>query len=103
MGIPNQAYGHFFMVLEEALGGRGVALVPRMLAAGDIESGRLVVPLEIEHESAGSYYLLCREHQADASTVQTFREWLFAQRDATLAAEVEPEPACVLDEEIHDL
>lgn len=103
MGIPNQAYGHFFMVLEEALGGRGVALVPKMLAAGDLDSGRLVMPLEVEHESAGAYYLLCREHQADASTVQTFREWLFAQRDATLAAQADIAPACALEAALHDL
>lgn len=102
IGTPNQAYGHFFMVLEEALNARGVALVPRMLAAGDIESGRLVVPVDIEQESAGSYYLLCREHQADAATVQTFREWLFAQRDAALT-HTDAAPVGLLEEELPDL
>jgi LysR family transcriptional regulator, glycine cleavage system transcriptional activator len=77
----NQAYGHFFMVLDAALSGRGVALVPRMLAAQDIQAGRLIVPLALEHESAGAYHLLCREHQADSGTVKAFRDWLFAQRD----------------------
>jgi LysR family transcriptional regulator, glycine cleavage system transcriptional activator len=77
----NQAYGHFFMVLDAALSGRGVALVPRMLAAPDIQAGRLIVPLDLEHESAGAYHMLCRDHQADSATVKAFREWLFAQRD----------------------
>jgi LysR family transcriptional regulator, glycine cleavage system transcriptional activator len=82
----NQAYGHFFMVLDAALAGRGVALVPRMLAAPDIQSGRLIVPLELEHESAGAYHILCRDHQADSATVRAFRDWLFAQRDEETAS-----------------
>lgn len=77
----NQAYGHFFMVLDAALAGRGVALVPRMLAAPDIQAGRLIVPLALEHESEGAYHLLCRDHQADSGTVKAFRDWLFTQRE----------------------
>ena len=85
----NPSFGHFFMVLEEALSGRGVALVPRMLALPDIDAGRLVVPLNVSHESAGSYYLLCREHQADTATIQSFRDWLYMQRDAGTGASLE--------------
>jgi LysR family glycine cleavage system transcriptional activator len=98
--IPEQAvsYGHFFMVLEAALAGAGIALVPRALVAADIDAGRLVVPLPVEHESAGSYCFLCREHQADTEVVQAFRDWLFSQRDeaahrGTVGADASPDDA----------
>ncbi|MCP1120803.1 LysR substrate-binding domain-containing protein [Robbsia andropogonis] len=83
--IPEQtpAHGHFFMVLEAALAGAGIALVPKALAAADIDAGRLAVPLDLAQESAGSYCFLCREHQADTDAVQAFRDWIFSQRDAT--------------------
>jgi len=97
----NPSFGHFFMVLEEALSGRGVALVPRMLADPDIDAGRLVVPLNVSHESAGSYYLLCREHQADTSTIQAFRDWLYMQRDGGVASSSKLEGAH-LDAEAED-
>lgn len=79
------SYGHFFLVLEEALHGNGVALVPYPLAEADIAAGRLVVPVDYHIESAGAYHVLCRAHQADSPTIRAFREWLMSERDLQAA------------------
>lgn len=75
------SYGHFFLVLEEALKGNGVALVPHAVAEADIASGRLVVPVDFHAESAGAYYLLCREHRSEAPAIRLFCDWLMSERD----------------------
>jgi LysR family glycine cleavage system transcriptional activator len=86
-GVPfrqtgeDASYGHFFLVLDEALQGNGVALVPLALAEADIASGRLVIPVDFHTESAGAYYVLCRNHQAESKAIQVFRDWLMAERD----------------------
>lgn len=77
----NASYGHFFLVLEEALKGSGVALVPHALAESDIASGRLVVPVDFHAESAGAYYLLCRDHRSESHAIQVFRDWLLSEQD----------------------
>jgi LysR family glycine cleavage system transcriptional activator len=87
MGLPRvgaedgPSYGHFFMVLQAAIEGRGVALVPRALVEGDLTAGTLVIPFPAPVESAGAYYLLCREHQSESERVRRFREWLLSERE----------------------
>lgn len=76
------SYGHFFMVLQAAVEGRGVALVPRVLIEGDLAAGTLVIPFEAAVESAGAYYLLYREHHRDSERLRPFREWLLNERAA---------------------
>lgn len=73
------AYGHFFMTLQAATEGRGVALVPKVLVLSDLAAGHLVAPFGAAVESAGSYYLLCRQHQWDLAKIRAFREWLSAE------------------------
>lgn len=76
--VPNDepAYGHFFMALQEAAKGRGVALVPHILVIDDLALGNLVVPFRKPIASHGGYYLLCRDHQWNDPKVALFRDWL---------------------------
>jgi LysR family transcriptional regulator, glycine cleavage system transcriptional activator len=76
------AFGHFFMTMQAAVAGRGVALIPRTFVEEDIAAGKLVIPFNLKVESSGAYYLLCRAHQWDSPRVRGFREWLYAARDA---------------------
>lgn len=69
-------FGHFFMTLQAAAQGRGIAIIPKVLAAMDLEAGALVQPLDVEVASAGAYHLLCREHQWNAPKIRVFRDWL---------------------------
>lgn len=80
------AFGHFFMTLQAAMEGKGVALVPRVLVESDLASGHLSVPFDIPVESAGAYYLLCRERQANLPKIRAFRDWLLAERTRPLPA-----------------
>src|SRR5690606_15956521 len=76
------AYGHFFMTLQAAIEGRGVALVPRPLVLDDLACGNLVMPFDLCAESSGGYYMLCRHHQWESDRIRRFRDWLLAERDA---------------------
>lgn len=81
-GIERQdepAFGHFFMTLQAASEGRGVAMVPEVLVAGDVAAGSLVKPFDIKAKSAGAYYFLCRKPQYDLPKIAVFREWLHAE------------------------
>jgi len=75
-GRKGPSFGHFFLTLEAAMNGQGIALVPEVLAMADINSGKLVVAIDRPTIRAGSYYLLCRRHHWDAPKVKLFREWL---------------------------
>ena len=79
------AYGHFFMTVQAAVEGKGVAIVPRILVESELESGMLVMPFENASVAAGSYYLLCRESQWQTPKVSKFREWIVSEAAKTRA------------------
>lgn len=70
-------FGHFFMAIEAAKAGHGVALAPRLFLDGPFGSaGDLVCPLPAAKKSAGAYYFLCKERMTNDRTVRTFFNWL---------------------------
>lgn len=69
-------FGHFFLALEAAIRGQGIALVPRILAEDDISSGRLSVAIDRPVTSEGCYYLLGRKSHWDVPKIRVFRDWL---------------------------
>ncbi len=72
-------FGHFFMSLDAARQGRGVALIPHILVAhGDGLRG-LVMPTTSHVDSAGEYYLLIHESRLDDPHVQRFRSWILKE------------------------
>lgn len=81
---PN--YGHFFLALQAAAEGKGVACVPSVLVEQDIAAKRLVMPFEERVESEGAYYLLYRQHEADTEKVRAFRTWLLGEAKSYVRA-----------------
>jgi LysR family transcriptional regulator, glycine cleavage system transcriptional activator len=77
-GNAGPSYGHFFMAIEVARQGKGVACVPDVLVAADLAAGRLVAPFPRPVESTGAYCILYRKHQKDLPKVRTFCAWLRA-------------------------
>jgi LysR family glycine cleavage system transcriptional activator len=75
-GPKEEWHGHFFMCLQAAVEGRGVALIPSALVEDDVDLGRLCVPFDHPVESAGDYYLLCRNQQWNTESIRHFREWI---------------------------
>lgn len=66
-------------IVEAAIEGFGVCLVPRTEAARDLDAGRLVVPLDIVLTGAERFYLVCLRARQDDDAIVAFRDWLCGQ------------------------
>jgi LysR family transcriptional regulator, glycine cleavage system transcriptional activator len=75
--LKGHSFGHFFMTIQAAAEGRGIALVPTTLVEEDLSERRLIVALDTPVQSMGDYYFLCRKSQVDLPAIRQFREWLF--------------------------
>lgn len=66
-------------LIDGARSGMGVAMVQKCLAEADLESGRLVVPVE-GHALTGRGYFLCRRRAQGAhAAADMFAQWLVEQ------------------------
>ncbi|MCQ9157175.1 LysR substrate-binding domain-containing protein [Acidomonas methanolica] len=68
-------YDHHFMMLEAAASGLGIALSPRIIAADDIASGRLLAPVGFDVDGT-SYGLIWPKGAEVAEHVQTLENWI---------------------------
>ena len=89
----NPAFGHFFMSIEAARNGRGIAIVPEVLLASYDFRHDLVRPLAQRMPSAGEYYLLIHEDRLDHPIVSVFREWMLSEAAAYEDAMAAERPA----------
>jgi len=73
------------MAVQAALDGHGVALVPDILVADDLASGRLVRPFDpsLSTPLTFSYYLLSAKNSPTQPKVAAFREWLLEEARAS--------------------
>lgn len=71
--------GHFFMSIQAAAQGRGVAIVPDVLLRQDLELGRLAIAHRSDLNSAGDYCLIVPDNSLDRLPVKRFREWLLTE------------------------
>jgi LysR family glycine cleavage system transcriptional activator len=74
-------FGHFFMTIQAAIEGKGVAVVPRVLIESELSSGTLVTPFEGADLTAGMYYLLARESDWHSQKIQKFRAWILSEAE----------------------
>lgn len=88
VGLPNDAlqpaaqtaaFEHFFMIIEAAIAGMGVALLPEFLVEADIEAGRLVQPLPVRVRNPRAYYLVHAKGAERRAKVALFRDWMQAE------------------------
>ncbi|NIH86017.1 LysR family transcriptional regulator [Amycolatopsis granulosa] len=79
---PVQTFEHFYLSLEAASAGLGVAIGPYPLVANDLDSGRLVAPLGFV-EDGTQYVLLTRSGATDPRVGMVYR-WLRENASATL-------------------
>ncbi|WP_420995814.1 transcriptional regulator GcvA [Cupriavidus sp. 30B13] len=75
-------FDHFYMIMQAAVAGLGVALLPRLLISEDIAAGRLVIPFESPYRSADSYCLVYPAARRTDPKFEVFRAWLLAQAAA---------------------
>jgi LysR family glycine cleavage system transcriptional activator len=87
-GSRGPRFNQSSLVIEAAVGGRGVALAKRTLAQADLDAGRLAAPLQIATAVDFAYYLVHPKTKGRLPQVKAFIGWISAQaaaHEATLA------------------
>ncbi|MGE4326339.1 MAG: LysR family transcriptional regulator [Pseudodonghicola sp.] len=77
--VPGTVYDQFSAIIQAALHGLGVALLPDYLAEQDLASGRLIAPCGPPVEMQGAYYLVWPQEKARHRPLSLFRDWLATQ------------------------
>jgi LysR family transcriptional regulator, glycine cleavage system transcriptional activator len=67
---------HFYLTLQAALDGLGIAMGPERLIADDVAAGRLTLPFAGPALPARSYYTYVPEPRAEDPAVRAFCGWL---------------------------
>jgi DNA-binding transcriptional LysR family regulator len=70
---------HFFMIIQAAIAGLGVALLPSFLVEDEIRNGTLVAPFPVRVAGPGAYYLVTSAAKSELPRVKLFRKWLLDQ------------------------
>ncbi|KAF0813640.1 Glycine cleavage system transcriptional activator [Andreprevotia sp. IGB-42] len=75
---------HFYLTLQAALDGLGVAMGPTLLVADDVAEGRLVLPFDGPRLNSWRYFAYVPDKSGNDAAVQAFCDWLYhAARAAT--------------------
>ena len=81
-------YADFGLALQEAVEGGGLIVAGSLLAARDLEAGRLVIPFDCFIPNRKDYHLYYAEHAASQPKVELFCAWIREQavsyRDSNL-------------------
>nr|WP_276082073.1 transcriptional regulator GcvA [Methylobacterium sp. GC_Met_2] len=67
---------HFYLTLQAALDGLGIAMGPERLIADDVAAGRLVLPFTGPALPARSYYTYVPETRTEDPAIRAFCGWL---------------------------
>jgi LysR family glycine cleavage system transcriptional activator len=84
-GISSEAsyrgcrFDQFAMIIEAAISGMGVALLPKYLIEGELASGRLTVLFDVPLQTEKSYFIARPEGRPDNQLVKAFQNWLLDQ------------------------
>src|SRR5579872_2468796 len=81
-GTRGPRFNQSSLVVEAAVGGRGVALAKRTLAQDDLDAGRLVAPLQIATAVDFAYYLVHPKAKGRLPQVKAFVGWITAEAAA---------------------
>jgi len=79
LALRGARFDHFDMVLDAAIAGLGVALVPEILARTAIDSGALIRVVPGDFPTGQAYTLIYPDHSADLPHFARFRDWLRAE------------------------
>ena len=77
-GDNGPIFSHSNLALKAAVYGQGIALANNVLVKQEIEAGHLIQIFPDVLPRTKSFYLVCRESQADVGKIATFRNWLLS-------------------------
>jgi LysR family glycine cleavage system transcriptional activator len=85
LALQGPRFDHFYMMIQAAISGLGLALLPQFLIENELQTGALarVAPVSIESDKA--YWLVCPEEKTEQPAVRCFRDWLLEQAVAASA------------------
>jgi LysR family glycine cleavage system transcriptional activator len=67
---------HFYLSIQTAIAGLGIAMGPSTLVGDDLDAGRLIAPFPDISLPARSYFAYVPQQGGPNSAGDTFREWL---------------------------
>lgn len=79
-------FEHYYMIIQAAMAGLGIGLVPRTLASEELAAGRLVGLFGAGVQSRESYCLVFAPGATEDGKLRRFQDWLIAEAEATRPA-----------------
>lgn len=79
-------FDQFGTMMQAAIHGLGVALMPTYLSESEIAHGRLIAPEETEPASLGACYLVWPERTDQLRALAKLRDWLASEFRGTRKA-----------------
>lgn len=83
-GTTRADYEHFYLCIQAAVAGLGVAMASFLMVQDEIDSGQLQAPRSFVQDNS-AYYLLCTRAIEDDDKCQRFARWVSEQAQACLA------------------
>lgn len=80
--LPGMIHDQFTTIMQAAIHGLGIALLPSYLVEQDLATGALVAAYSGHVETVGEYYLVWPEDKSQDRNLRHFRHWLAAQAQA---------------------
>lgn len=77
--VRRQSFDHFFVTLQAALDGVGLAIGPLPVLAEDVEQKRLLTPFRTIEVPRKSYFALTPRHVDHSPLLRVFMSWLIAE------------------------
>ncbi|MDT7524771.1 MULTISPECIES: transcriptional regulator GcvA [Idiomarinaceae] len=75
-GDNGPIFSHSNLALKAAVHGQGIALANNVLVKPEIDAGHLIQIFPEALPRQKSFYLVCRDSQAEVGKIATFRNWL---------------------------
>lgn len=69
-------FEHFYMSLEAAKGGLGLALLPDFMVENLIKKGDLINPLNIKMDTNYGYYIFIPSYRLSSRKIDNFKRWI---------------------------
>jgi LysR family transcriptional regulator, glycine cleavage system transcriptional activator len=69
-------FEHYYLIVEAAVAGLGLAILPHVIVADELELGRLLNPLDVEFDSTDCYSLVYPPSNENDVKLRAFRNWL---------------------------